>query len=448
MKKNEHGDPLKIYFSSLGCDKNLSDSEHMLAILSDAGYGFTDTEEDADIAVVNSCCFIGDACEESIQEILRLAEYKKSGLKALIVTGCLSERYQSAFFDELPEVDGILGIGSFDRIAEVVSQALRGEKPGVFLPNDRLVRGTGRILSAGSYSAYLKIAEGCDKFCSYCVIPYVRGHYRSVPMEDLLEEAASLAEQGVRELILVAQETTIYGKDLYGENRLPTLIDALSEIPDIRWIRLLYAYPEEITEELIDTMASNPKVCHYLDMPIQSGADHVLKRMGRRTTYAEIRDKIRRLRERIPDIALRTTFITGFPGETEADFQQTMDFVEEIRFDRLGVFTYSREEGTRAYDFEDQIDDDVKADRRDRLMTLQQSIAFEDAENRIGQVLSCIVEGFLPDEGMYVARSYMDAPDVDGLIFFRSDRSHMSGDFVDIRVTETSLYDLIGELCE
>lgn len=437
-----------IFFSSLGCDKNLSDSEHMLAILRDAGFSFTDSEDEADVAIVNSCCFIGDACEESIQEILRLSEYKKDRLKALIVTGCLSERFKDDFFRELPEVDGILGIGSFDHIAEVVEEALSGKRSAVFLSNNRLVPGTKRVLSAGSFTAYLKIAEGCDKFCTYCVIPHVRGRYRSVPMEELVEEAKDLASQGVRELILVAQETTIYGKDLYGENKLPELIGKLSEIPDIRWIRLLYAYPEEITDALIDTIKSDPKLCHYIDIPIQSASDKILKRMGRKTTYAEISERIRVLREKIPDIALRTTFITGFPGETEEDFEKTLDFIKEVRFDRLGAFTYSREEGTAAYGFEDQVPEEVKISRRDRLMALQQSIAFENTDEMIGSELECIVEGRLPEENLYVARSYMDAPDVDGLVFFSSPYEHMSGDFVSIRITEASSYDLIGELID
>ncbi len=442
---------MKVFFLSLGCDKNLSDAEHMLALLADAGYEFTDFEEDADVIIVNSCCFIGDAKEESISEILRLSAYKEEGeLKALIVTGCLSERYQKELMTELPEVDGALGIGSWDRIVDVVDRAVKGTHPELFESNDRLVTTEKRLLTTGGHYAYLKIAEGCDKNCTYCIIPKVRGHYRSVPMETLIREAEELVVNcGVKELILVAQETTIYGTDLYGRKALPELLEKLNAIEDLRWIRILYCYPEEVTAELMQTMLTCEKVVHYLDIPVQHASDIILRRMNRRTNRAELTEKIRMMRETVPDIRLRTTLITGFPGETEKDFEELRSFVEEIEFDRLGVFTYSQEEDTPAAEFEAQVDEEVKKERRDEIMELQQEIAFRHAEDMEGREIDVMIEGRVTDEeDVYVGRTYMDAPDVDGFIFLNTPYDLMSGDFVRARVTGASEYDLIGEIIE
>ena len=437
---------LKIYFQSLGCDKNLSDSEHMLGLLSDNGYEFTSSEEEADIAIVNTCCFIGDAKKESIDEILRLASFKDSAvLKVLIITGCLSERYREDLLSEIPEIDGALGINDWDRLPELLSEVLSGKKAAYYAKEDRLPRSAKRILSTGGSYGYLKIAEGCNKFCTYCIIPHVRGRYRSVPMEELLSEARDMAEKGVRELILVAQETTVYGTDLYGRKMLPDLLWALSEIPEIQWIRILYCYPEEITPELINVIRDNPKVLHYLDIPVQHASDRILKKMNRRTNLSELKEKIFSLREQIPDIALRTTLITGFPGESHRDFKVLLRFVNEIRFERLGVFTYSREEGTPASLMKRQVPEFLKKRRRDKLMSAQQKIAFEKAAALTGTELQVIIEGrVLGEENVYQGRTYMDAPEVDSCIFIEADRALFSGDIIHARVTSWGGYDLIG----
>ena len=440
----------KIFFLSLGCDKNLSDSEHMLGILRDEGYIFTDDESEADVIIINTCCFIGDAKEESISEILRCASYKENGkLQALVVTGCLSERYASELFTELPEIDGALGISSWDRIADVVREALGHEKPRLYFGKERLPKSGHRILTTGGHFAYLKIAEGCSKFCSYCVIPSVRGPYRSVPMEELLSEAGTLAESGVKELILVAQETTLYGTDLYGRKSLPDLLRKLSAIEGIEWIRLLYCYPEEVDEELLYAMKELPKVLHYLDIPVQHCSDQILKCMNRKTTKAEFLEKIRMMREILPDITLRTTLITGFPGETAEDFKECCDFVREVRFNRLGVFCYSKEDNTPAAKMPDQIRKSVKESRRNRLMKIQQEIAFEEAEKMVGKTIPVMVEGRLTDEEqVFAGRSKMDAPDVDGLVFFNSGYDLLTGTILPVTITASSGYDLIGELAE
>ena len=390
---------MKILFISLGCDKNLVDSEVMLKLLEEKGYQFTDDETEADVIVINTCCFIGDAKEESVNTILEMAEYRKSGsCKALIVTGCLAQRYQKEILDEIEEVDAVLGTASYDAIAETVEKVLGGQKELHFESIDRLVPDQGgRVLTTGGHYAYLKIAEGCDKRCTYCIIPKLRGHFRSVPEEQLLAEAQRLADQGVKELILVAQETTVYGVDLYGEKRLPQLLTKLARVPGIRWIRVQYCYPEEITEELIQVIKNEPKVCHYLDLPIQHASDRILKRMGRRTTQADLRRIIGRLREEIPDICLRTTLISGFPGETEDDHEELMRFVDDCEFDRLGVFPYSAEEDTPAASMPDQIPEEVKEERRAELMELQQEIAFEKAEEMAGRELTVMIEGKVAD---------------------------------------------------
>ncbi len=441
---------LKVMFISLGCDKNLVDAEKMLGILRKEGYAFTDDEKEAEIIIINSCCFIGDAKEESIQTILEMASLKETGVcKALIVTGCLTQRYQDEFLKELPEVDGVLGIASWQEIGRVVKEALEKKYPHIFYDNNLLPKTDAeRVVTTGGYYAHLKIAEGCDKHCTYCIIPKIRGRYRSVPMDELVEEAEKLAEQGVRELILVAQETTLYGVDLYGKKTLPKLIRRLAKIPGIYWIRLQYCYPEEITDELMEVIASEPKVCHYLDIPIQHGSDRILKRMGRRTDSRQIREMVEKLRKKIPDIALRTTLITGFPGETEEDFEELMDFVDEMEFERLGVFAYSQEEDTPAATMEQQIPEEIKQDRRDQVMELQQEIAFEKSQSMVGRVLDVMIEGKVADENAYVGRTYMDAPGVDGYIFVQTGVELMSGDFVKVNVTGAVEYDLIGELSE
>ena len=439
---------MKLLFISLGCDKNLVDTEKMLGLLGHEGYSFVDDETVADIIVVNTCCFIGDAKEESINTILDMARMKEEGqCKALIVTGCLAQRYKEEITTEIPEVDAVLGTTSYEEIAKAVKTALGGEKMHVFESIDAPVSpATDRLVTTGGHYAYLKIAEGCDKRCTYCIIPYLRGKFRSVPMEQLIHEAEELAEKGVKELILVAQETTLYGKDLYGEKKLPELLKRLAAIDGIQWIRLQYCYPEEITDELIETIKTEEKICNYLDIPIQHASDAILKRMGRRTNNAQLRELIAKLRREIPDIALRTTLISGFPGETEEDHEILMEFVDEMEFERLGVFAYSAEEDTPAYNFPNHVPDEVKEDRRAEIMELQQDIAFEKSENMKGRVLEVMIEGKVADENAYVGRTYMDSPNVDGLIFVNTGYSLMSGDFARVRVTGALDYDLIGEV--
>lgn len=439
---------MKILFISLGCDKNLVDTEVMLGMLASRGYEMTNDEQEADIIVINTCCFIHDAKEESIQNILEMAEYKKNGsAKALIVTGCMAERYRQEILDEIPEVDEVLGTTAYDRILDAVDAALAGQHEVMTADLDALpLPETKRLVTTGGHFAYLKIAEGCDKHCTYCIIPKIRGNFRSVPMERLLKEAQDLAEQGVKELILVAQETTLYGKDLYGEKSLPKLLRELCKISGIRWIRILYCYPEEITDELIQVMKEEPKICHYLDLPIQHANDTILKRMGRRTSKQELIDIVQKLRKEIPDICLRTTLITGFPGETQEQHEEVMEFIDTLEFDRLGAFTYSLEEDTPAATFEDQIDEEVKEDRQADIMELQQEIAFDKAEDMIGREVLVMIEGKVADENTYVGRTYRDAPNVDGLIFINTDVELISGDFAKVKVTGALDYDLIGEL--
>ncbi|WP_026662714.1 30S ribosomal protein S12 methylthiotransferase RimO [Butyrivibrio proteoclasticus] len=448
---------MKILFVSLGCDKNRVDTEVMLGMLADRGHNFTDDEQEAEAAVVNTCCFINDAKEESINTILELAERRKSGqLKALIVTGCLAQRYKEEIQDEIPEVDEILGVSSTDKIIDALDETIERNKlfshKNYFDDvNRKPIGGKKRVITTGGLYNYLKIAEGCDKHCTYCIIPKVRGSYRSVPMEQLLADARNLAEAGVTELLLVAQETTLYGTDLYGEKKLPELLHKLCEIDGFKWIRILYCYPEEITEELIQTIKTEPKICHYLDIPIQSGSDRILKLMGRRTNNAEIRALVEHLREEIPDICIRTTLISGFPGETAADHNETFKLVEDLRFDRLGVFTYSQEEDTPAATMPDQVTERVKNTRRNKLMRLQQEIAFENAENMVGKIVEAVIEGRITDtddeEGFsYVARTYKDAPDIDGYVFVTGvKRELMTGDYIKVLITGSNEYDLIGE---
>ena len=439
---------MNILFISLGCDKNLVDSEQMLGLLTQKGFTLTDDETQADVIVINTCCFIHDAKEESIQNILEMAEYRKSGrCKALIVTGCLAQRYKQEIIDEIEEVDAVIGTTAHDEIFEVIEKTLAGKKELDIQDVDRLVEiDAKRVVTTGGHYAHLKIAEGCDKHCTYCIIPKIRGSYRSVPMERLLKEAQDLADQGVKELILVAQETTLYGVDLYGKKSLHILLKKLCEIKGIRWIRVLYCYPEEIYDELIETIRDEKKICHYLDLPIQHASDRILKRMGRRTSRAQLEEIIGKLRKEIPDIALRTTLITGFPGETQENHEELMAFVDEMEFDRLGVFTYSQEEDTPAASMEDQIDEEVKKDRQEELMELQQEVSLDKNEEKIGRTMLAMVEGYLSDENVYVARTYADAPGIDGYLFIDTAETLMSGDFAKVKITGALEYDLTGEL--
>lgn len=444
--------PVKLCFISLGCDKNLVDSEMMITALRKSGFVITEEEAQAEVIVVNTCCFIGDAKEESINTLLEMAEYKEQTVgvcRLLVAAGCLAQRYHQEIQTEIPEVDVIVGTMGYETLGETIRNALQ-EQQGVveclkdinYLPEPL----TDRDSMSGGYSAYLKIAEGCDKHCTYCVIPMVRGSYRSVPMDNLVAQAEHLVRNGARELILVAQETTLYGVDLYGKKSLPELLKRLSEIEELRWLRIMYCYPEEITDELIQAIQTLPKVCHYLDIPVQHGSDEILRRMGRRTNRQELTDKIARLRAEIPDIALRTTLITGFPGETEEDFACLCEFVQEMKFERLGVFPYSQEEDTPAAEMPDQIPEEVKQDRRNEIMALQQQIAFAKSEAQIGRILDVMVEGRLPEDHVYITRTYMDAPDVDGYVFVSTDWDLMSGDFLKVRITDADEYDLIGEI--
>lgn len=438
---------MKLLFISLGCDKNLVDSEMMMGLLHDRGYEFTDNEEEADIIVINTCGFINDAKEESINTILEMAKYKENNLKALIVAGCLVERYKNEILQELPEIDAIVGTTAFDKICDVVDDVLADKKHNELESINKMCRpDVKRIITTGGYYSYLKIAEGCDKHCTYCSIPMIRGAYRSVPMDELVKEAEYLADNGVKELIIVAQEITVYGKDLYGEKKLPELLHRLCKIPGIQWIRLLYCYPEEITDELIETIRTEKKICHYIDMPIQHASDKILKAMGRRTNNAELRNIISKLRKEIPDICLRTTLITGFPGETEEDHQILLDFIDEMEFDRLGVFTYSPEEDTKAASLDNQVDEEVKLCRKDEIMELQQEISMDKSERLVGKEIEVIIEGKASNEDVYVGRSYMDAPSVDGYVFINSEEELMSGDFAKVRIVKAMEYDLIGDL--
>lgn len=454
-----------VLFVSLGCDKNLVDSEKMLGLLNEVGYRVAQEESEADAIVVNTCCFIHDAKEESVETILEMAEWKKKGrLKALIVTGCMAQRYQDEIQQEIPEVDAVIGTTGYTEIVpildEILAEAEASQKEAAVeepkeksfvncCPSIDLLPASladKRVVTTGGYTAYLKIAEGCNKRCTYCIIPYIRGHYRSFPMEDLLEEARKLAEGGVKELILIAQETTVYGMDCYGRKALPELLTKLCEIEGIEWIRILYCYPEEITDELIAVMKKEKKICHYLDIPIQHSEDTILKRMGRRTNRAELVSLVEKLRKEIPDIVLRTTLITGFPGETEEEFKNMVDFVDSMEFDRLGVFPYSAEEGTKAAEMDGQITEEVKESRRDEIMALQQEISADKAASRIDDEMSVLIEGYLYEDDIYIGRTYMDAPKVDGNVFVRAEEELISGDIVPVRITGANEYDLMGDV--
>lgn len=442
---------MKILFVSLGCDKNLVDTENMLGILKNKGFEFTDDEWEADIIAINTCCFIGDAKQESINTILEMAEHKKDArCKVLVVAGCLAHRYQDEIIKEIPEVDAFVGTSSYDKIADMINSVLEEKGISNFVEdaNRMPMVEADRIVTTPGYYEYLKIAEGCDKHCTYCVIPKVRGSFRSFPIEYLVNQTKKLVEGGVKEIILVAQETTLYGVDLYGKKSLPKLLHNLGLIEGLEWIRILYCYPEEINDELIEAIKNEPKVCHYLDMPIQHASDNILKRMGRRTSKQELTDIVAKLRREIPDIALRTTLITGFPGETDVDHEEVMQFIDECEFGRLGVFTYSREEDTVAAQMPDQIDEEIKEKYRDELMQLQQEISADRSAAMIGRIVRVMIEGFIPEDNTYVGRSYKDAPNVDGLVFVECDRELMSGDFIDVKITGSTEYDLIGTIVE
>ncbi len=439
---------MKILFISLGCDKNLVDSEHMLGMLCDNEFTVTDDENEADVIVVNTCCFIHDAKEESIENIIEMAKLKDEGnLKALVVTGCLAQRYKDEIQKEIPEVDAVIGTTAYDDIVNIVEEILEDKKVAnsykdisYLTPNT-----SNRVITTGGYTSYLKIAEGCNKNCTYCIIPKLRGKFRSVPMEKLLEEARFLADKGVRELILVAQETTLYGVDIYGEKMLPELLRELCKIEGFEWIRILYTYPEEITDELIQVIKEEDKICKYIDMPIQHASDNILKRMGRRTNRADLVEIIGKLRKEIDDIVIRTTLITGFPGETEEDFEELLDFVYDMNFERLGVFTYSAEEGTKAAEMNEQIAEEVKEARRNAVMEMQQDITFDYMASLVGNITKVLIEGYMVDDDVYVGRTYMDAPNIDGLVFVNSNKQLMSGDIILAEITNSDGYDLIAE---
>ncbi|MGN0436242.1 MAG: 30S ribosomal protein S12 methylthiotransferase RimO [Wujia sp.] len=444
---------MNILLVSLGCDKNLCDSEAMLGLLRAEKYNITNDESEADAVVINTCSFIKDAMEESINTILEMARLKENRLKYLIVCGCLAERFKDEICKEIPEIDAVIGTTSFDRIVEVIKELEgRSDKEAKISRYDDLnrlaVSDNEKVITSGTFMGYLKIAEGCDKFCTYCIIPHIRGKYRSVPMEKLIKEAEYMSSMGIRELVLVAQETTCYGVDLYGEKKLHELVYRLAEIDGIEWIRLLYCYPEEIYDELIEVFVNEPKLCHYIDMPIQHSEDDILRRMGRRTDRKNIENIIHKLRARVPDIAIRTTFISGFPGETEENHQELMRFIDEMEFDRVGVFTYSREEGTPAADFNNQVDEELAERWRGELMELQQEVSLDKNEALVGSVIKVIIEGYSPEDDVYVARSYRDAPNVDGMVFVNCDYELMSGAFVNVMITEAGPYDLIGDICD
>lgn len=446
---------LKISFVSLGCDKNLMDSEIMLGLINEQGYTITPFEQEADIIIINSCGFKMDANEEGIENILRLAEYKKTGnCKGLILAGCMAQRYRKEIFDSLPEVDGIVGTGDFEGIVSVIKNILDGEKNVTLITDNNKkideANSLKRIVTTTGGFAYLKIAEGCDKRCTYCTIPSIRGDFRSRTMESLIEEANLLVNQGVREIILVAQDSSLYGTDIYNNKKmLPTLLNKLSQIEDLKWIRILYCYPEHIDDELIDEMANNPKVCKYIDMPIQHADDKILKLMGRMSNRQKLEQVITKLRQKMPEICIRTTFIVGFPNESEEAFNNLLDFTKKMKFDRLGVFTYSREEGTPAHDMPNQVDEDVKVKRQQIIMEAQKDISAEKCKQFIGQTLEVIVEGKLEDqENVYCARSFRDCYEIDGFVFFdgKQDEEILAGDFYNVKITDAYDYDLIGEL--
>ena len=439
----------KIGMVSLGCPKNQVDAERILADLKNAGYEITNEEENAEVIIVNTCGFIDSAKAESIENIIEVAEYKKSGaLKALIVTGCLAERYKEQILSEIPEVDAVVGIGSNGEIFSLIEKALKGERVTAFADKQNLCLTGERILTTPFYTAYLKVAEGCNNRCSYCAIPDIRGNFRSLPIEQCVEQAKTLAAEGVKELIVVAQDTTNYGKDLYGEPSLPKLLKELCKIDGIHWIRTLYTYPDKITDELLELIASEPKLVPYLDIPIQHASDKILKRMNRKGSRTELEGLIKKIRKIIPDVTLRTSLITGFPGESEEDFSTLAEFVKEVRFDRLGCFAYSAEEDTPAAEFENQIPEQVRQDRSEIIMADQMTIAEQKNKEKIDKTLEVLVEGYDPYIKCYFGRSKADAPDIDGKVFFTAMTRLAEGSFVKVQINDVIEYDLLGECLE
>ena len=438
---------VKVGFVSLGCPKNQLDAEVMLHELYDAGFEIVSEDIDADVVIVNTCAFIESAKQESIDNIIDIGWLKKNRqLKGIVVTGCLAERYRDAIFDELPEVDAVLGVGSIHEIVNAVKSAAKGKRYSSYLDKDCVRLGGERIITTPEYYAYLKIAEGCDNRCTYCAIPNIRGRFRSRPMDELVDEAKVLEGLGVKELVIVAQDTTRYGVDLYGEYKLAELIHKISEATSIPWLRVLYCYPDKITDELIDEFRTNPRLLKYIDLPIQHISENILRRMNRHGGSDVVRSAVARLRE-VPDMVIRTTVICGFPGETEADFEELCEFIKETRFDRLGAFAYSREEDTPAYDFADQVDEQIKQDRVDIVMAEQSRISEELNQKKIGAVLEVISEGWDEVSGAYFGRSYADAPEIDGKVYFRAKKNTVAeGEFVRVRVTEAVDYDLVGEI--
>lgn len=432
---------------SLGCPKNQVDGEALLAKLSQAGYNIVNTIEASDVMIVNTCGFIEDAKTEAIETILEVAQYKEAGLiSAIVVTGCLAERYQDEILKEMPEVDAVIGIGANADIVKVCDKALCGIKTSSYPNKCYLPLDSERVLSTPSHWAYLKISDGCDNKCSYCAIPGIRGRFRSRDMDSVVDEARILASKGVKELILVAQDTTKYGQDLYGEYSLDRLLKRLVKIDGIEWIRLFYCYPQRITDSLIETIAAEEKICNYIDIPLQHADKYVLKSMNRVGDAEEYKALIEKMRKAIPDLALRTTFMVGFPGETEEQFANLSDFVKEVKFDKMGCFAFSPEEDTPAYDMDNQIDDDVKKRRQEILMNTQFYITEASNKNRVGNVYKVIVDNI--DDGKYVGRSYMDSPEIDSGIIFTSDKKINIGEFVFVKITDYDGYDLIGEYYE
>ena len=437
----------KIGFVSLGCPKNQLDTEVMLHELYSAGYEIVSEDIDADVIVVNTCGFIESAKQEAIDNIIDVGWLKKNRtLKAIVVTGCLAERYRDEIFESLPEVDAVLGVGSIHNIVEAVEAVTRGEKYSSYEDKNTVRLGGERVITTPEYYAYLKIAEGCDNCCTYCAIPSIRGSFRSRPMEDIVAEAKTLEEIGVKELVIVAQDTSRYGLDLYGDYKLAELLNEITQATNIPWIRILYCYPDKITDELIEVLANNPKVLKYIDLPIQHISDSMLRAMNRHGDGAMIRDVVKKLRERVPDIVIRTTAIVGFPGESEADFSELCEYIKEARFDRFGAFTYSREEGTVAYDLEDQIDEQTKQDRYDIIMRTQADIVEQYNEAVIGKTVTVLCEDYDPVSETFFGRSAADAPEIDGKVYFRAPKASVSaGEFVNVKVTEALDFDLIGD---
>ena len=433
---------MKVGFVSLGCSKNLVVTEEIIGLFKKHGYKIVDNPDEAEILLINTCGFIESAKDEGISTILDMAEYKDYNCKYLIVTGCLVERYEEELRKELPEVDLFVSIKDYDKLWTKIEDLINGKKD-----QDKLDY-MNRVLTTGDVMAYLKIAEGCSNYCTYCAIPYIQGKYVSRKYEDILEEAKLLAKKGIKELVVIAQDTTKYGVDLYGKDRLAELLNDLCKIDGFKWIRFLYSYPETITDELIDVVKNNDKICSYFDLPIQHINNEVLKRMNRKSDTQSIKDLIIKLRKEIPDVILRTTLIVGFPGETEEQFKELCDFVEESKFDRLGAFAYSAEDGTPAAKFKDQIDEKVKEQRKDKIMQIQQKISLDNLSKKVGNEYECLIENITDDGEYYIGRTYMDVPSEDGVVYIKYNPEYMINEFVKVKITDSNEYDLFGEIDE